>query len=135
IDGVYYPYQTGNLPFNNVASVEVDKGPQGTLFGRNATGGVIQITTRDPQNTPAGNIEIGYGNYNTTTANAYVTTGITDKLAADLAIYYLDQKDGWGRNLATGSDIFTEKNLALRSKWLYRVSDDTSVRFTWDYLT
>jgi len=135
IDGVYYPYQSGNLPFNNVASVEVDKGPQGTLFGRNATGGVIQITTRDPQFTPSGSIDVGYGNYDTTTVNAYATTGLTDKLAADVAVYYLNQKDGWGRNVATGGEVFTEKNVALRSKWLYRVNDDTSMRLTWDYLT
>src|SRR6185437_16135498 len=50
VDGVYMPF-TGTLlqSFNNIANVEVDKGPQGTLFGRNSTGGVIQITTKTPQ--------------------------------------------------------------------------------------
>ena len=135
IDGVYYPYQAGNLPFNNAASVEIDKGPQGTLFGRNATGGVIQITTRDPRFEPTADAEIGYGNYQTTTGSLYATGPITKQLAADLAVSYDDQKEGWGHDLATGQDIFRSKNVALRSKWLYNVSDDTHVRAAVDYLT
>lgn len=135
IDGVYYPYQAGNLPFNNAASVEIDKGPQGTLFGRNATGGVIQITTRDPRFEPTADVEVGYGNYETTTGSVYATGGLTSQLAADLAVSYLDQQEGWGHDLATGQDVFRNKNVALRSKWLYNVSDDTHVRATVDYLT
>ena len=135
IDGVYYPYQAGNLPFNNAASVEIDKGPQGTLFGRNATGGVVQITTRDPRFDPTADVEVGYGNYETTTGSVYATGGITSQLAADLAVSYLDQKEGWGHDLATGQDVFRNKNVALRSKWLYNVSDDTHVRAAVDYLT
>ncbi len=135
IDGVYYPYQFGNLPYNNVSSVEVDKGPQGTLFGRNATGGVIQITTRDPQSAPSANLEVGYANFNTQSASAYLTGGLTDRIAADLSVDYSDQKDGWGRNLATGQDIYTAKNLALRDKMLFHFSADTQLRLTFDYLT
>ena len=135
VDGVYYPYQQGTLPYNNVASVEVDKGPQGTLFGRNATGGVIQITTKDPQFTPSADVELGYGNYRTSTGSVYATTGLTDKLAADLAVYYVNQQKGWGTNLANGEDVYTNKNVALRSKWLYKFSEDTQVRLAFDYLT
>jgi iron complex outermembrane recepter protein len=135
IDGVYYPYQAGNLPYNNVASVEVDKGPQGTLFGRNATGGVIQITTRDPKFTPAADAEVGYANFQTVNGSLYATGGLGERLAGDLAVYYLSQKDGWGHNLFTGQDVFTNKNVAARSKWLLRATDDTQVRFAFDYLT
>jgi iron complex outermembrane receptor protein len=135
VDGVYFPFQTGNLLFNNVASIEVDKGPQGTLFGRNATGGVVQITTRDPQYAPTADIEVGYGNFNTTTGSVYGSTGITDKLAADIAGYYNNQKDGWGHNLATGADVYTSKDVALRTKWIYELSDRTRIRFIADYST
>ena len=135
VDGVYYPYQQGTLPYNNVASVEVDKGPQGTLFGRNATGGVIQITTKDPQFTPSADVELGYGNYRTSSASIYATAGLTDRLATDLAVYYVNQQKGWGTNLANGEDVFTNKNVALRNKWLYKLSDETQVRVAFDYLT
>jgi iron complex outermembrane recepter protein len=135
VDGVYYPYQQGTLPYNNVASVEVDKGPQGTLFGRNATGGVIQITTKDPQFTPSADVDLGYGNYRTSSASVYATTGLTDKLATDMAVYYVNQQKGWGTNLANGEDVFTNKNVALRNKWLYKFSEDTQVRVAFDYLT
>lgn len=134
VDNVYVGSQYASIfSFNNIASIEVDKGPQGTLFGRNATGGVIQITTKDPSHDPHGDARIGYGNYNTLEASAYGTTGLTDTLAADLAFFYHNQKDGWGTNLFTGKDVFTNKNLALRSKWVWAPSDDTKLTFIADY--
>lgn len=135
IDGVYYPYQQGDLPFSNVESVEVDKGPQGTLFGRNATGGVIQITTQAPQFTPSGNVEVGYGNFDTLTGSLYATTGVTKNLAGSIAAYYEKQNDGWGTNLANGMPVFTNKDAALRNEWLYRFSPDTKARISFDYLS
>src|SRR6266481_84720 len=135
IDGVYYPYQQGNLPYNNVASVEIDKGPQGTLFGRNATGGVIQITTKDPSYLSAANVDLGWGHFDTQSASLYAATGLTDKLAADISVYYLNQKDGWGHNLATGQEVYQNKNVDARSKWLFKATDGTEVRLALDYLT
>ena len=64
LDGIYQPSQSGtifNLP--DVRDVEVLKGPQGTLFGRNATGGAIAIYTRDPSFTPTGDINVSAGAY------------------------------------------------------------------------
>src|SRR6202790_3349025 len=61
------------LTLNNIAQVEVLKGPQATLYGRNATGGLIQITTKDPQTTFSGDASLGYGNYQTVDMKAYVT--------------------------------------------------------------
>ena len=134
VDGIYVGSQYASIfAFNNIAAIEVDKGPQGTLFGRNATGGVIQITTKDPSHDAHGDARIGYGNYNTVEATAYGTTGLTDNLAADVAVFYHDQKDGWGANLFNGKDVFTAKNLALRSKWVWTPNDDTKVTFIADY--
>ena len=130
IDGVYMPFPDGNLQnFNNIASIEVDKGPQGTLLGRNATGGAIQINTKDPSQQPSADITIGYGNYNTTTDSFYGTTGVTRDLATDLAVYFNDQMDGWGTDLANGQQVFKNYNLGVRNKWLYNVSDSTDIRF------
>lgn len=134
VDGVYIPFQNGNLQsFNNIANIEVDKGPQGTLFGRNATGGVVQITTKDPQFTPQGAFNVGYGNYQTLTTSDYITGPITSRIAADLAVSYTDQRDGWGRNLFNGNEVFTNQDFGVRSKWLFNLSDQTVIRFALDY--
>ena len=135
IDGVYYPFQTGSQAFNNVVNVEVDKGPQGTLFGRNSTGGVVQITTRSPQVTPQADVEVGYANYDTQTFNIYATGAVAPRLAADVAAYFSDQKDGWGTNLLNGEDVFKNKDVDLRSKWIFDATDQTKLRLIVDYST
>lgn len=133
VDGVYLSgSQASVFEFNNIDRIEVLEGPQGTLFGRNATGGVIQIITKTPSQTPHVDFDVGYGNYNTARSNLYATGGITSNLAADVAIHYADQSDGWGRNLFNGEDAFTGRDLGLRSKWLY-TSNDTRVTLSGDY--
>jgi iron complex outermembrane receptor protein len=134
IDGVYQsnPF-TSAVKFNNVERVEVLKGPQGTLYGRNATGGLINIVTLDPRHDPSGSVELSYGNYDTRKVSAYGTAGLTDSLAADLAVYYEDQKEGYGENVFTGDDVRGTRDISLRSKWLYEPSDYTQVRFTANY--
>ncbi len=133
VDGVYLPGSQGAVfDFNNVDRIEVLNGPQGTLFGRNATGGVVQVITKTPSQTPHVDFDVGYGNYNTATSNLYGTTGITQNLAADIAIHYADQSDGWGRNLYDGADEFTSRDFGMRSKWLLTL-EDTSVTLAGDY--
>lgn len=84
VDNIYIAY-TGAALFqlNNVDHVEVLKGPQGTLFGRNATGGLINVITKDPSHTPSLTVGAGYGNYDTYTGNLYATTGLGDRVAVD----------------------------------------------------
>jgi iron complex outermembrane recepter protein len=117
VDGVYRGVSTSaNAALNNIAQVEVEKGPQGTLFGRNATGGLIQITTLEPTPGFSGSANIGYGNYETTTGDLYVTGG-ADVLAGDFAVQWTHQGEGWGTNLATGQDVNRmDLNLSMRSK-------------------
>lgn len=135
VDGVYIAAQSASLlNLSNIARVEVLKGPQGTLFGRNSTGGVIQIITKDPSATPHADVSVGYANYSTYTANFYGTTGIGDHLAADFAAYYSDQQDGWGRNVTTGAKTFTGNVLSLRTKWVWTPDPDTKITFSADYL-
>ena len=86
IDGVYLPLQQeGVRDLADVEQVTVLKGPQGTLFGRNATAGVIQMTTRGPDFDTHGQFSLSYGSYQTINTNAYVTTGLSDKLAVSLS--------------------------------------------------
>ena len=134
VDGVYMPFQLGNVQsFNNIAGIEVDKGPQGTLFGRNATGGVIQIRTKDPTSTPHLEADVGYGNYNTVNGSLYVAGPIANKVAADLAVLYRKQFDGYGKNFATNEDVLKSNDFGVRSKWLFNVSENTVIRLTADY--
>ncbi|MDB5576031.1 MAG: TonB-dependent receptor [Bradyrhizobium sp.] len=134
VDGVYIASSAASvLSFNNIEQIAVLKGPQGTLFGRNATGGLIQITTRDPEQSFEGQSSLTVGNLRTLGGNLYVTGGLTDRLAADLAVFYQKQKDGFGRNLTTGSDVGQNRDLALRSKWRLELGPDTVARLAFDY--
>jgi len=134
VDGIYIASPSGGMTaFNNIDRIEVLKGPQGTLFGRNATGGVIQIITRTPQHTPAMDFSFGYGNYDTVSSSAYVTGGLSETLAADVAVQYRDQGDGFGRDLFNGQDTYYSRNYGARSKILWEPSAATSVTISADY--
>lgn len=135
IDGVYVAAQASSfMNLANIDHIEVDKGPQGTLFGRNTTGGVVQIVTKTPSSTPSADLSFGYGNYNTFTLNFYGTTGIMPNLAADFAYYYTNQLDSPGMNVTTGTkNIFRQNAEVLRNKWLWTPTDSTSVTLSLDY--
>ncbi len=135
VDGVYYASTTSSLfDFVDVDNVEVLKGPQGTLFGRNATGGLIQITTRTPNQTPRLDADISYGNYQSVKSDLYVAGGILDNLAASLAVSASGQGQGYGRNLLTGDEVNrNDINLGVRTKWVWSPSDITTLTFTADY--
>jgi len=134
IDGVYQPSPssvTGSLA--NIERVEVLKGPQGTLYGRNATGGAVNIITLTPSFEPTGLIEFGYGNLQTVQARAYVSSGITKAIAADVSLYYNNQMKGFGRNLYTGTEISKGEDFAVRSKILFELGEDTKFTLGGDY--
>lgn len=139
VDGVYIAALSSvAFSFNNIERVEVLKGPQGTLFGRNATGGLLQIITRDPSFTPVVDVNIGYANYNTFSAGGYASAGLTDNVALDVAGYFTDQGKGWGRNISgvpgiDGTDVNERDEWAVRSKLLIRASDALTIRLAGDY--
>ena len=127
VDGVYLasPFAE-TLTLNNIASVEVLKGPQGTLFGRNATAGVILMTTSDPTADPHGNFEVGYGSYQTSSVKGYVAGGIAKNLTADFSFIGTFQGEGFGRNLATGNEAGRlNQDLISRTKWVWAPTDST----------
>jgi iron complex outermembrane receptor protein len=134
VDGVYIPSPTGNIfSFNNIERIEVLKGPQGTLFGRNATGGVIQIITRDPQHDPSLEASIGYGTHNILEGSAYATTGLGANAAIDLAVVYDNNFDGYGRDIFRNQDIMRREEFAARSKLLITPGSSTEIRLSADY--
>lgn len=134
VDGVYQaaPFSF-STQLNSVEAVEVLKGPQGTLFGRNATGGLINVRTRTPTDT-RGNIELGYGDHDTWTGRAYLSGGFSDSLAADISFFGESQGDGYGRNITTGKDWNRKNhNYTVRSKWHWSAGDSTEVTLSGDY--
>ncbi|QEH79216.1 TonB-dependent receptor [Sphingomonas sp. C8-2] len=135
IDGVYYPQQReGVRDLNDVEQIAVLKGPQGTLFGRNATGGVIQITTKKPRHEFEGQAGVQIDNYATVKGDVYMTGGLSDTLAASLSAQYATQGDGWGKNLTTGRDTFKiEHQFAARGKLLFEPGPNTDVTLIGDY--
>jgi len=135
VDGVYIPSLFGALfSFNNIDRVEVLKGPQGTLFGRNATGGLVHVITKDPSHEPQIKGSLNYGNYDTIGGNLYGTVGLSETVAADMALLFREQGEGYGRNITTGKEVgFLGDEFGLRGKFLITPSERTSITFTYDY--
>lgn len=126
IDGVYQPVLSSTvMNFNNIQRVEVLRGPQGALLGRNATGGAINVITKTPSLDPAAKFSASYGSYNEVTGQAYVTGGVAG-VAADLAIY-ASKDDGYIRNIAKNEDQGALDTISLRSKVLFDLADNFQV--------
>lgn len=135
IDDVYYAFAApALLELNSIQQIAVLKGPQGTLFGRNATAGVLQITTREPEAAGSGEFSLSYANYERVTANAYVGGEIVSGIKADLAATYLTQNEGWGKNRYTGADVYDiDHQYALRSKIVADPTALTRITLIGDY--
>jgi len=124
IDGVYQPNQVGNaLEFNNVERIEVLKGPQGTLFGRNSSGGAIRVMTSDPDLDDASlKAGLSYGRFNAIKATVYASAPLSDTLAVNISGLYRDD-DGYVVNLFNGHRLSEVNARALRGKILWKPSD------------
>ncbi len=134
VDGTYVSSATATLfEFSDVERVEILKGPQGTLFGRNATGGVVHIITKDPAFVPFVEANVGYANFETTSASFYGTLPVTDEVAVSLSAYGRDQVEGWGTNLVTGQPTFTRRDFGTRSKVLWLPSAKSRITLAADY--
>ena len=134
IDDVYYTrLSSAYLAINSVSRVEVLKGPQGTLFGRNSSGGAIQIITKDPGQDAEFNGTIGYANYDTISGQLYASTPITGNMAFNIALAGSDQRNGWGRSITTGQDAYLEKYATARAKLTWEPRPGTSFKLVGFY--
>ncbi len=107
--------------------IEVLRGPQGTLFGRNATSGVVNIVTAKPDLTAFGAAgEFEYGNYNSIKAKAMLNLPIGETLGVRLAGFYLE-RDGYTTNLFDGSDIDGREMYAVRGSIRFEPGPDTTI--------
>jgi iron complex outermembrane receptor protein len=133
VDGVYMPTQTANtFDLNDVSRIEVLKGPQGTLYGRNSTGGAILVTTEQPAFKPRLDMSASYGRFNEVRLNGFATAPLTDTLAASLSGSYHDD-DGYVRDVTTNTRQARYKEWSVRSKLLFQPTSDVSFTLKGDY--
>ncbi len=133
VDGVYRSKtqsQISDLPM--VERIEVLRGPQSTLFGKNASAGVINIVTKKPSFDKSGMVTVGFGNHNSKVGKLYTTGPINDTMAYSLSGNF-NKRDGHSRNPVTGNGTNDRDRTGFRAELLYAPSDDLSVRFTADY--
>lgn len=133
IDDIYLARPQGALlDVYDVERVEVLRGPQGTLYGRNAVGGAIKYVTRKLGPNPSADFRLSYGTFNQIDAVAKVSVPLGDTVRLGLAAASLN-RDGYGKNLTTGRDNYNKKVLALRGSLELQPSDAVFIRLSGDY--
>ena len=133
IDGVYRSRSAGAIgDFVDVERVEVLRGPQSTLFGQNASAGVISVVTQKPSlDETSGMVELTLGNYNGRIAKGKVTGPISENLGFSLAGSF-NERDGYYRNLADGSMLNDRNRWDVRGQLLWKASDALEMRIIAD---
>lgn len=134
VDGVYRSRNGASInDFLGLERVEVLRGPQSTLFGKNTTAGVINFITKKPEFDAGLEAEISYGNYDAKVAKA----GITGPLIEDTLAYRLDvnfnDRDGFLEDVVFNRDINNRDRYGLRGQLLYTPNEDWEVRVIADY--
>ncbi len=133
IDGVYRSRsasQISDLP--NVSRIEVLRGPQSTLFGKNASAGIISLVTSEPSFTPEGSAEISYGKYNAQVVRGYITGPLSDSFAGSIAAGYA-RRDGYNRDAGSGTRTNERDRWFVRGQLLFDNGDDFTARVIADY--
>jgi len=134
IDDVYIARQgAANLSLFDIERVEILRGPQGTLWGKNATGGAINIITRKPTDKVSGYLSVDVGEYGTRNFRAAVNAPlINDKLSGRIAVQ-ARERDGLYKNLTTGESGNNINTQSLRGSLRYTPSDATEVLLSADW--
>ncbi|MEO0451669.1 MAG: TonB-dependent receptor [Pseudomonadota bacterium] len=128
IDGVYRSRaaaQIGDLP--DIQRVEVLRGPQSTLFGKNASAGVVSVVTRKPSDTFGGNVEASFGNFNLQRYKGYVSGPISDTVSFSLG-GGLNQRDGTAEEITSGADVNERNRWNVRGQLMWEPTENQEWR-------
>ena len=134
MDGIFVasPFSL-QTDFVDVERIEVLRGPQGTLFGQNSTGGAINVISKKPSSDDFyAKTDITLGDYDLMKIGAALNFPISDKLATKLTISSIE-RDGFTENLVTGQDLDDASSISIRSDWIYEISDTSSLRIFGQY--
>jgi len=127
VDNFYIPnILAADFQLMNVNSIQVLKGPQGTLFGRNTTGGAILVQTADPSTDARAEAKVSYGRFNEAKAQAYATAGLSDQIAFDIEGMY-SRGDGWRTNISNNQRVGDYENWSVRVGLKAQLTDTVSV--------
>ncbi|MEH6519382.1 MAG: TonB-dependent receptor [Halioglobus sp.] len=131
VDGAYQQY-TGYIAqdFFDVARVEVLRGPQGTLYGRNATGGSINIITKKPTDEFEGIVKLGVGNYSQVKAQGAISGPIIEDTLLGRLSVDTEDRDGYTDNVLTGDEIDDKDYYSIRGQLEWLASDSLSVNLS-----
>ena len=136
IDGAYRSNPVGNIfDLPDTMSLDVLRGPQGTLFGRNATGGAISIHTRDPEFVPTGKFGVSTGQFGgdgvkeslQTTYKGFISAPLVDEVLAASASVYYQKTDGYITDDVSGNAMGDSDNQLYRAKLLYMPDPDVRI--------
>ncbi len=135
VDDVYFSRPASAVfDFLDVEQVEVLRGPQGTLYGKNTTAGAINIRTNQPTFDFEGSAEVSAGSYKFKQAKAAVSGPLSDTVAARFAVSLTDRQ-GTIYNVTSGNWIQAQDNLGVRGQVLWRPTDDIDITLAGDYST
>ena len=121
-----------DLGFYDVERIEVLKGPQGTLFGRNAVNGVINVITARPTSEFEGKVDITYGDYNTEELTAVINMPISETIRSRLAVTS-SQRDGFTQNVRDGSYFNDKDAMGARLSIDFDIGESSTLKFTHDW--
>ena len=133
IDGVFFARPAAaTLDFLDVERIEVLRGPQGTLFGKNTTAGAINVTTRKPSFTPDHEFELTYGSFDFVQAKGSITGPLARKVAGRLS-FSSTQRGGVIQHVVSRDDVNDLSNLGFRGQVLYAPTDRTAITLSIDH--
>ena len=133
VDDIYVARQNANnFTLFDVDRIEVLRGPQGTLFGRNTTGGAVRVLLKRPAGELGGYLEAGYGEYDRYLARGSIDVPVSDTFLTKFSGFYVNE-DGYVDNLTTGEELNGEENLGLRAAFLWQLADGLSWDLAVDY--
>ncbi len=133
VDGVYYARPAAaTLDFIDIEQIEVLRGPQGTLFGKNKTSGAFNITTRKPNFKSGANFEVSYGNFSFVQAKASITGALSKKIAGRIS-FSGTNRDGLIENVRTKKFTNELNNIGIRGQLLYKPYEKTSITLAADF--